>query len=111
MTSKYYAPEYDWNTFIEYSDLYPEYKEQAQKLITEKLGFKPAFVARRVIEMHLRHELHVLKIGKVSQSQFDKRLHNMIIHLKRYILQRAPEQGHLFDPKEAEVPFLDTRDK
>ncbi|MEM6721113.1 MAG: hypothetical protein AAF611_17420 [Bacteroidota bacterium] len=111
MTSKNYSPEYKWDSVKKFCNFYPEYKEQAQKLIKEKLGFKPAYVASKSVEKCLRRELHELKIGKVSQSQFDKRLHNMIIHIKRYILERTPEQAHLFDPKEAEAPFLDTRDK
>ncbi|AXG70578.1 hypothetical protein KORDIASMS9_02818 [Kordia sp. SMS9] len=108
-TSKSFST--DWASIIAYDTDDLEHKDQVRKLIVEGLGFEPSLNASRSTERGLRKELKLLEQGKISQNTFNKRLHNGLILIKKYILIRVPEQAHLFDPKEAEAPFLDTRDE
>ena len=106
MAFKSRFPLIEWSAVEDYIYKYPRYKEQAQQLIKQKLGFTPNLQASRNIEIGMRHSLYLLETGKISQEKFNTELHNCTLMIKKNILRRVPEQAHLVNSQNAKQSFI-----
>ena len=51
-----------------------EYKDQARKILCDRLGFEPDILISHLAELHLRHSLKIMADGKITLKKFEEKI-------------------------------------
>ena len=94
-----------------YETEYVDYKDQARKMIVEKLGFEVNVDASVTAELMLRRMLDRLAKGDAKQENIDRCLDTCLYMTRCKVFKRVPEQAHLIKTKDIECMLWNETDK
>jgi len=86
-----------WNRFDRYGKIDIKYKDQARKMICDRLGFEPPIPISIPGEMTIRKILRKMDSGEHVGDNLNYQLDLHTGLIKKWIPKYAPEYNHLLD--------------